>query len=259
MAKEEMCGIYCIENIQNNKKYVGQSIDIYSRWHCHKSELRRNCHCNGKLQNAWNKYGENNFKFYIVEECSFDELDDLERYYIQQFNSYYDGYNLDFGGTNRVRWTQDMRKKLSEHRLNMTEEDRNKCRIAHKNECIPIYQINFDGDIVGFWEYGAREASKKLGICQSCIWNCVNKKKKTYKKYIWIRADEYNKDTFNENDYITHKAKPNAYDEFNLDGDFIKHYKSYKELVDNGLDPSGVLKCAKGNLKSYKGHIFKIA
>ena len=35
-------GIYCIENTINHKKYIGQSIDIYSRWSKHKSELNNN-------------------------------------------------------------------------------------------------------------------------------------------------------------------------------------------------------------------------
>ena len=123
MKKEKICGIYCIENLINNKKYIGQSIDIEKRWATHKSELNGDAHCNSKLQNAWNLYGENSFKFYVIEMCSKDVLDDLEQYYIKNLNSYHDGYNLDFGGTNRVRWTDDMKKKLSDSRLNLSEEE----------------------------------------------------------------------------------------------------------------------------------------
>ncbi len=36
---EKVCGIYCIENKVNGKKYVGQSIDIYKRWKQHRNEL----------------------------------------------------------------------------------------------------------------------------------------------------------------------------------------------------------------------------
>ena len=32
MAKEKICGIYCIENLVNHKKYIGQSVNIYTRW-----------------------------------------------------------------------------------------------------------------------------------------------------------------------------------------------------------------------------------
>ena len=32
-------GIYCIENLSTNKKYIGQSVNIYERWKKHISEL----------------------------------------------------------------------------------------------------------------------------------------------------------------------------------------------------------------------------
>ena len=259
MSKEKICGIYCIENILNNKKYIGQSIDIYSRWYQHKSELNRNSHCNDKFQKAWNKYGEDNFNFYIIEECCTDELDDIEQYYIHLYDSYYNGYNLDFGGTNKVRWTNEMKQKMSKFRLGLTEEQRQVCREAHKNEAIPIYQIDFEGNIVNKWEYGAREASKSMNINQSCIWRCLNKDRKTYKGYIWIIMDEYNENTFDAKDYITHKAKPNSYNKYDTQGNFIKFYSTYKDLEKDNLDPSGVLKCAKGKIEKYKGFIFKIA
>lgn len=185
-------------------------------------------------------------------------MDIVEQYYIKKFDSYYNGYNLDFGGTNRVRWTDEMKIHMSQLKSNLSDEEIERIREAHKNECIPIYQINFNGDIVNLWEYGAREASKKLGITQSCIWNCVNKKRKTYKGFIWIRVDEYNKETFNADNYITHKAKPNSYNMYDLDDNFIKHFNSYQDLIINGFDPSSVLKCAKGILNTYKGYKFEI-
>ena len=95
-----ICGIYCIENLINNKKYIGQSVNIYSRWSSHKGELNRNCHHNGHLQNSWNKYGEDNFKFYIIEKCSKEKLDEREIYYIDTFKTLDDefGYNDKNGG-----------------------------------------------------------------------------------------------------------------------------------------------------------------
>src|SRR5258707_535337 len=62
-------GIYCIENLVNGKKYIGLSINIEDRWYVHKTTLRGNYHDNSYLQNAWNKYGENNFECWIIEKC----------------------------------------------------------------------------------------------------------------------------------------------------------------------------------------------
>ena len=63
------CGVYCVENIQTGKKYIGQSIDLRKRKLTHFSKLRRLSHPNHHLQNAWNKYGEENFIFEIVENA----------------------------------------------------------------------------------------------------------------------------------------------------------------------------------------------
>ena len=87
MQNEIKSGIYCIENITTNKKYIGQSIDINDRWRKHISELNHSSHHNDYLQKAWNKYGENDFKFYVLEYCSDDELDEKEIYYINLYNT----------------------------------------------------------------------------------------------------------------------------------------------------------------------------
>jgi len=72
--KNKKIGIYCIENILNNKKYIGQSIDIVGRFCNHKNELEYEKHNNDYLQYAYDKYGKENFKFYIIQEFEcFDE------------------------------------------------------------------------------------------------------------------------------------------------------------------------------------------
>ena len=115
--KEKISGIYCIQNIVTNKKYIGQSNNIYYRWRKHKSELNRNVHVNTYLQNSWNKYGQENFKFYIVEKCALELLDEKEIYYVEYYNTLDDrfGYNLKTGGQNcNTQITDEVKKKLSE-------------------------------------------------------------------------------------------------------------------------------------------------
>jgi group I intron endonuclease len=60
-------GIYAIVNTRNGMRYVGQAIDIEARWNEHRRALRAGNHCNARLQNAWNKYGEKAFEFCIVD------------------------------------------------------------------------------------------------------------------------------------------------------------------------------------------------
>lgn len=99
-------GIYKIMNTINDKVYIGSSFDIYARKCNHVSQLRNNKHDNIHLQSAWNKYGENNFTFKVIEiikledSLSYKERDcfvkDREKYYIDSYKSYDNvkGYNI---------------------------------------------------------------------------------------------------------------------------------------------------------------------
>lgn len=93
-------GIYCIENMSNNKKYIGLSRNIEQRWNEHRSKLRRGKHGNIYLQRAWNNCGEDSFKFYIIELCDSNILSEREEYYIEKYHtlSHESGYNLTKGG-----------------------------------------------------------------------------------------------------------------------------------------------------------------
>lgn len=109
-------GIYCIENICTKKKYIGQSKNIKNRWYRHKFELNKGNHDNDYLQKSWNKYGEDNFKFYILEYCDLDKLNEKECYYINLYNTIdrdY-GYNLKTGGQDHNTLTQEIKDKISE-------------------------------------------------------------------------------------------------------------------------------------------------
>lgn len=87
-------GIYKIESINNNKPYIGSSNNIERRWNEHIRQLNKGEHHSIKLQRAWNKYGEDNFVFTIIEECEINELLNREHYYIYEvYNSIDLGYN----------------------------------------------------------------------------------------------------------------------------------------------------------------------
>lgn len=60
-------GVYVIENLVNGKKYVGSTgVSFRKRWSAHKNDLRKGRHHSNIFQRAFNKYGEGNFKFYIL-------------------------------------------------------------------------------------------------------------------------------------------------------------------------------------------------
>jgi len=94
-----MIGIYRIKNLVNDKSYYGSSKNIEKRWKTHLNQLRNKKHINCILQNAWNKYGEDNFIFEIVEECELEKLFDTEQKYIDTCGDYNIGLKAS-GGDN---------------------------------------------------------------------------------------------------------------------------------------------------------------
>ena len=88
-------GIYQIRNLVDNKLYIGSANNLYRRKNNqHLYELRKNIHCNNKLQNAFNDFGEQNFIFEIIEFVEDeDKLLKIEQYWMDRFNVVKNGYN----------------------------------------------------------------------------------------------------------------------------------------------------------------------
>lgn len=102
--------IYKINNLVDNKIYIGRTINFKKRINSHLSCLRRNKHANTHLQNAWNLYKEENFKFQIIEELrDINELILRETYWL----NFYKSFNGEFGYNIVI---EDCNKRiLSEH------------------------------------------------------------------------------------------------------------------------------------------------
>ena len=62
--------LYKITNVVNGKFYVGSTGNVRERFRQHRNKLRRGVHHCAHLQAAWNKYGEDCFKFSIIEHIA---------------------------------------------------------------------------------------------------------------------------------------------------------------------------------------------
>jgi len=71
-AKRPM-GVYRIRNMQNNKSYIGYSIDLQARINRQKAELKFGSHRNSELLGEWKSFGESSFEFEVLDELELDE------------------------------------------------------------------------------------------------------------------------------------------------------------------------------------------
>jgi group I intron endonuclease len=115
-------GIYIIQNKKNKKVYVGSGVDIKRRWREHKKLLRKNKHHSPRLQHSWNKYGEENFQFILLEPVR----DPLHLVAVEQtFLDYYKcyeperGYNIcrTSGSCLGAKRSEETKKKISKAKI----------------------------------------------------------------------------------------------------------------------------------------------
>lgn len=97
-ATASKCGIYKITNQITDLVYIGQAVDMATRWKNHaKAGLGIDTPQGNKLYKAMLDDGLENFSFEILEECDRDELNEKEKYYISLYKSDQYGYNLNAG------------------------------------------------------------------------------------------------------------------------------------------------------------------
>lgn len=110
--------VYSITNIENNKMYVGSTVEYEKRKRAHLNGLRGSYHDNRKLQEDFNIYGEDAFKFNILHEAQTEEERfNVESDIIQSLGTYKNGYNLSVDGRGRYIITEATREKMRENTI----------------------------------------------------------------------------------------------------------------------------------------------
>lgn len=119
-----------------DKIYIGQTTDERRR---RKTFFNLNKSYGGaKIDRARLKYGPESFKYEVLFKAEFEtahdaqfKLDELERIYIKEYDTYKNGYNMTFGGytTTGLKLSEEQKKRMSESRKGKkhrprTEEER---------------------------------------------------------------------------------------------------------------------------------------
>lgn len=95
---EKYCGIYLITNKLNGMQYVGKSVNLQKRFYDHKCKLGQ------WIDNEIEKYGKENFEFTVIEYCAVELLEEREKYWINYYNTFNEGYNKTRGGCGILRY-----------------------------------------------------------------------------------------------------------------------------------------------------------
>lgn len=114
----KVSAVYSITNLVNGKLYIGSAVSVKDRWYRHRLYLNRGTHNCRPLQNAWNKYGSENFGFSILEIISNTEsLLASEQNWLDKVKPYKNnvGYNCcpTAGSTLGIKYSDESKEKIS--------------------------------------------------------------------------------------------------------------------------------------------------
>ena len=201
-------GIYCFKNKVNGKCYVGQAVKLRTRLKQHWRTIQTNSVDNMIIYKAINKYGVDNFELSIVYEIrdslAYDTkklLDELEKEYIEKFDSYNNGYNsTPDSGVLGYKMTEAQIEKLRQNALKQQELLR---EAKDSNNWIKSRNLQTKEEFVF---KTIRDAHNALDIPEYAIRKCLNKTYHTTKKYWQFchyseefeQLPEYDSDDFKE-------------------------------------------------------------
>jgi group I intron endonuclease len=156
MARNKKAGIYCFTNKTTGKRYIGQSVYMMDRKGHHLMDLRKNEHDNDYFQKAFNKYGEEDFVFEILEVI--DKLEDgtndkvklteREQYWMDFYKSYERDYGYNINPSASINpmqgrnHTEEAKQKMREAATGRTVSQDVRDKIADIIRNVPKPRIN---------------------------------------------------------------------------------------------------------------------
>ena len=271
-----MAIIYKISNLINDKVYIGETVrSLIQRWQQHKNAVN-DYNKKGHLQLAMRKYGIQNFYIEEIERCDDNIRFDREKYWINYYDSYNNGYNSTLGGEGSSRHDYQNIYELWCSMKTVQEiceiigccnttvynalksYDIEYVDYINRKFARPVLQFSQNGDFIARYD-SANAAGRALGLINgSNIIKCCKREIKTSKGFIWKYEDDPTPlELFLKEKKKRTTGKPVL--QFSLEGSFIKEYESCEKAgkaigENNG---SQINRCARGERKMAHGYIWK--
>lgn len=113
----------------SGKWYIGQTKANYLLRYLKMSYISQNAKYRPKFRNAIKKYGINSFEFFILDVApDHESLNELEKVYIEFYNSVENGYNCTFGG-NKWILSKESKLKMSKSHKGVSFNESRKLRM----------------------------------------------------------------------------------------------------------------------------------
>ena len=205
--------IYLITNLENQKRYVGQTVNtILHRWRDHVDEAYEGNKSNSLLHRAIIKYGASSFSIEQLEECQDKDLNEKVKYYIKEYDTYYThnkGYNMSYGGEGNTKysdeeilylWNQGYRNCEIARLLGATQNTiglrikalvGNNAAQARRAMCAKVSVIQYDlyGNYIRDWD-SVSSAEKELKLAAGSVSRCCNKQRTNSGNFLWKKSDD---------------------------------------------------------------------
>lgn len=219
-------GVYQIRNKITGKVYVGSSATLGLRRNQHFSDLRHNRHPNKHLQRSFNKRGESNYVFEVLELCPEDMRIEREQYWIDALDATKKGYNL---------------SEIADKPQPQIGKDNFKASSVILLETKEVWDT-------------VREAAEAAGVDRNTVGNCCNKSNKTCVSGHWMYYDEYLKTPEDKiQEYLSNKINRKSV----ICLETLEIYKGICEASDAlEIRRGNILNCCEHRRRTVSGYHF---
>ena len=173
-----MGGIYSIVSLINGRMYIGSARSFRKRWNVHRHKLRMNKHANIHLQRIYNKYGDGNLIYVVLETCKDVDLIKREQYYL-------DTVKPDINIAPKAGSQLGFKATLEQRLYNRDRQ----------GGCAVVQVCPKTGNVIATYE-SSGEAGRMLGIGGSGIRRVVRGGRRTAGGFMWFAENEYDPTSF---------------------------------------------------------------